>query len=246
MCSNMMIGGGTTLTLSDVLVRTFALAVGCFAKQTVIALAFGLLGVAAAVVSLYWLWREKSDLFVFFAVAIFIAPALLLMVQRTTQLYERYFYLNLLFFWILLSYFLGQLWQRGSSARAVALVALAAIVAGNCRLTADFLTLGRGHFLQALEYMVDHSVRPSVTIANNGKRTRDVVYATVLRSLRAGQAQEYRLHTRRFPICRLSPSGSSKSARSNRSRIRRPRSARSRITTCTCWNAFSPMRGYRA
>jgi hypothetical protein len=173
----MVIGGGTPLTLSQVLVNSLALAVGCFAKQPAVMLSLGLLGVAAALVSIFWLLREKSDVGVFFATAIFIAPALLLAVQRPTQLYERYFYLNLLFLWVLLSYFLARLWQFGSSARMVSLVALVAIVAGNCRLTYEFLAVGRGHYFEALQHMVDHSARPEVTIANNGKRTRDVVYA---------------------------------------------------------------------
>ena len=74
-----------------------------------------------------------------------------------TLLYERYFYLNLVYFLILSSYLAGRLVARGGIGRWLAVAGLAALVGGNMALAADFLRVGRGHYLEALEYVADQS-----------------------------------------------------------------------------------------
>jgi hypothetical protein len=173
----LVVGGGDVIPLNKVLPSTLALAVGSFAEQPDLAALTGLPGLAAAVVALVLLRRERSDLWVFFAVAIFAAPALVFLITRPTPLYERYFYLNILFFLVLCSYLLDRVWRLGMAGRGAAVLALLLFVLGNAKMTYDFLRLGRGHFRDVLDYMVENTAQRDITIGNVGERSRNVIYA---------------------------------------------------------------------
>ena len=173
----LVVGGGDVNPLSKVLPSTLALAVGSFAAQPDIAVLTALPGVAAAVAALVLLRREGSDLWIFFAVAIFVAPTLIVTIFRPALVYERYFYLNVLFFLVLCSYLLDRLWHLSAVGRSAAVVTLALFVLGNARMTYDLLRIGRGHFLDVIEYLVENTADRDITIGNIGQRTRNVIHA---------------------------------------------------------------------
>ena len=106
-------------------------------------------------------------MWIFFAATIFVAPALLLTFRRPTLLYERYFYLNILFFLPLSSYLLDRVFRLGTVGRCSAIAALALFLSGNILLTGDFLQVGRGHYLDALRYIESHSSEPELRIAGD-------------------------------------------------------------------------------
>ena len=91
----------------------------------------------------------------------------MLTANRPTLLYDRYFYLNLLYFLILASYLAGRLIDRGGAGRWLAISGVLLMVAGNVALTADFLHVGRGHYLAALRYMADQSPSGSIRLAGD-------------------------------------------------------------------------------
>ncbi len=153
----MRIGGGEPYRMFDVVASALALSVGCYAEQPLLVIMAAVCAAVVGVVGIVMLWREKSDLWAFFAAGFVVAPALLLGFNRPTLLYERYFYLNLVYFLILLSYLASRLVARGPLGRAGVVVGLAAIVCGNMALAADFLRVGRGHYLDALEYIAEQS-----------------------------------------------------------------------------------------
>jgi hypothetical protein len=111
--------------------------------------------------------RDGSNLWIFFLAGFVAAPAVLLSANRPTLLYERYFYLNLLYFLILASYLAGRLIDRGGAARWLALSGVLLVVAGNVALTADFLRVGRGHYLEALQYMAKQSPGGTIRLAGD-------------------------------------------------------------------------------
>jgi hypothetical protein len=180
----LIVGGGREEKLRHVLARTLALTVGNFAEGPAWILATALLGAGIATAAIVMLWRQRSDLCVFFAIATVVAPALILVIRRPTQLYERYFYLNVLFLLVLCSYAAGRLWRLGALGRSTVALALLLYSCGNARLTYDFLRVGRGHFRDALDHMVSHSTRPDITIATNGKVTHNAVYTLFYRRYR--------------------------------------------------------------
>jgi hypothetical protein len=113
--------------------------------------------VAAAVYGLISLRREGSTQWSFFLVGIFVAPAIVLWIQRPSQLYPRYFYLPLLLLLVLLSYVLTKIGELGAAGRWLAVGVLALIVVLNTWQTYDFLRVGRGQYIEALRYMADGS-----------------------------------------------------------------------------------------
>jgi len=153
----MQFGGGDPFDMPHVVREAAALAVGTYERSQPLVIAGIAVGVVATLFGLVQLARERSDLWVFFAVGFLIAPALLLLARRPPVLHERYFYLNILFLLILWSYALGKLASGGRWGQAGAVILTCAFVLLNGWLTRDFLRVGRGHFLDALTYMAENS-----------------------------------------------------------------------------------------
>jgi Dolichyl-phosphate-mannose-protein mannosyltransferase len=172
---HMQLAGGEPYVTVNVVANTLALAVGNLAHAPVYVFLAALSAAAAAVVALAILWREKSDLCVFFAVTIFLSPAILLLIMRPTFLYERYFYVSYVFLLILFSYLLGKAAERGWTGESLSVVALTIVVLGNVKLTYDLLQVGRGHFLEAMQYLADHNEASDIYIEGDHE-SRDTAY----------------------------------------------------------------------
>lgn len=165
----MQFGGGDPYDLWHVVWQACALGVGSFGFPTPIVAASIALGIVLAVSGLVLLWREGCDLWIFLAVAFVLAPALLLGLRPPPVLHERYFYLNILFFLILLSYVLSRVARIMPGGLAYAALIAVPFILINGRLTTDFLRVGRGHFLDALLYMAAHSSESDVHISGDAE-----------------------------------------------------------------------------
>ncbi len=163
----MKFGGGDTYVLRDVLARTCALAVGSLSGNGPWAILLGLGELAVTATTLVWLWREKSDLWILVVAGFVVAPTLVFLLRSPEVLHERYFYLNILFFLILLSYFLARIFERGGWGRFAAPLVLTTIIAANVRADIDFLRFGRGHFLDLLRFAAEHNDGPDVHLAGD-------------------------------------------------------------------------------
>lgn len=163
----MIIGGGEGYVLSEVLGRTGALAIGSFATRPLVQMAFAWLATGIGALVLVRLYRAGDDLWVFLLTTIFVAPAAVLLVRDTPVLYERYFYLSLVFYLPMLGYLLGWLWSLPRFGPWLARVVLVAIVLGNVTLTWRFLRVGRGGFYDAVKYMAEHSVEPEIRVTTD-------------------------------------------------------------------------------
>ena len=164
---DMRIGGGDDYRMPDVIARALALAVGGWgegsASIAISAVFAGLIGLSGILA----LWREKSPMWAFFAGGFIATPALLFALKRPTLLYERYFYLNTIYFLILLSYLFARCLRGGKFLRGAAIATLMLVVLGNVKLTADFLHVGRGHYLAALEYINEQTPGPVIHLAGD-------------------------------------------------------------------------------
>lgn len=163
----MQIGGGDAYRMLDVIASALALAGGCYAEQPSLVMLAAAAVAVVAIAGIVALAREGSNLWIFFLAGFIAAPALLLTASRPTLLYERYFYLNLLYFLILASFLAGRLIDRGGLARWLAVAGILLLVGGNAALTADFLRIGRGHYLDALRYMAQHSPEGTIRLAGD-------------------------------------------------------------------------------
>jgi uncharacterized membrane protein len=162
-------GGGDPYVMRDVLANAMALALGGNATRPMWALVNVLLVAVIGATAIVALVREKADIWPLFTVAIFVAPAVFLSLDRPAVLHERYFYLNVLLFLVLLAFLLSRLLRHGRVGRATATVALALVLVGNGKRTYDFLRLGRGHFLDALDYMAERSTEVDIHIAGDAE-----------------------------------------------------------------------------
>jgi len=162
----MKVAGGGDYQMADVVVESLALAVGLVGTHA------QMIPVACAALALLaWgllaMWRDDRPRAVFFAVVIIISPAVVFMVHRPGFIYPRYFYFSWLFFLILLGYMLSTIeasWKHGRLAMggAVACLALA-----NLWTARDFLLLGRGHYLEAIQYMVANTPEQTLVVSSD-------------------------------------------------------------------------------
>ncbi len=165
----MEIGGGDPYVLRQVLAKSLALGVGVVARGTFLQYAAATFLIVLAVAALVCMRREGSDQWIFFAATIFVAPALLLAITEPRVLYERYFYVNVLFLLLLQAYFLSRVVRGSRLGTAAAILYLTFFALANARPTYEFLKIGRGHFRDALAYMVVHSSSPEIQLAGSAE-----------------------------------------------------------------------------
>jgi hypothetical protein len=157
------IGGGPESSAFDVTTRVLSLALGGPGDGPItIVLSFAAL--ILVVVAIEFVRRSGSDLWLLFATATLVSPALMLVVARPTYLFERYFLVAVAFMLLSLAWPLAGLLQR-KAVGAYALLAL--FVAANSAHTARLIVRGRGHYLEAMRWMAQHSERRDVTIGSD-------------------------------------------------------------------------------
>ncbi len=160
------LGGENHYRVSDVLVQAMSLSVGgtgMFGIDVVLSV----LVLLATAWGIARLWREDPGLAVFFAVTSFAVPLVVFSLHRPEHMWMRYFYFNILFFLILLSYVLGLVRDRGQAGRVMALAAVLLITAANLRWTVELLQVGRGDFLGALRYLAQRTPGPDLDLQSD-------------------------------------------------------------------------------
>jgi hypothetical protein len=168
----MQLGGGPVVPPWEVVGSLLARGLGLpFSPETAwLSWPIVALGLVVTAVGLWLLRREGSDEWVFYGMAIVGAPLLLLgkavtavlLGQTPTFLYERYFFIPLAFFLLLLADVLAVVAQRSVAGRVVVTAALLVSCAGNVYRVVEFVEGGRGQFREVLAY-VDRETPASET-----------------------------------------------------------------------------------
>jgi len=187
---HMVIGGGPRLSLGSVLKSTFALALGAppSGGWAIVASSCALLLLAAGV---WMLWRDGSDVWIFFVVTIVLAPLLQVLVWQAPALFVRYWLVSVLFFLLLLSQLLARLYRRDAAGKIVFLTLLSLFTIGNFWHTARLLRYGRGSYLVALEYIVDHTHGSLVTVGSDHDFRHPMILSFYVRYLRKRSTVQY-------------------------------------------------------
>jgi hypothetical protein len=128
---------------------------------------FGIAGLIL-MLCLHQLWREKSDLIVFFGSVVVVMPILLAIAQRSEVLYVRYFIVSIAFFLLLMSFLLASLYTAwGSKGKILCgCLLIGYVIANGWHLMALF-KFGRGNNGQAIHYLLEHSKQTPVTVGGN-------------------------------------------------------------------------------
>ena len=153
---DMHIGGGPTLSVGEVLVRTLSWTLGGPATPAA-AVALGALVVAVSVANAVSLWRAGNDRWILDVSVVFVAPLLTMVVLQPEFLVPRYFLMSITFFLLTLAHVVVRLMKMGGGGAVAGAAVLVLYIAGNAAHIAPFLRLGKGEYVAAVRYMGAHT-----------------------------------------------------------------------------------------
>ena len=176
----MEIGGGDRPSFPAVIVKALSLSVGGPIALSSDQLLIALLAAGGGIAALVLMYRDGSDLWAFFLTTIFLSPLFLLVEQPHSGLFVRYFFVNIVFNLLLITYLLGRTGAAGALGGVACLALVASIVAGNGQRLRQFAAGGRrGEYRAAVRYIVEHSTEPVIEVGVDHARTRLVLHAYV-------------------------------------------------------------------
>jgi hypothetical protein len=143
-------------------------------------LTIAILAAGGGIAALILMYREGSDLWVIFLTTIFLSPLFLLVEQPRSGLFVRYFFVNIVFNLLLMTYLLGRISAAGTLGGAACIALVASIVAGNGQRLREFSAGGRrGEYRAAVRYIAEHSTEPVIEVGVDHARTRLVLHLYV-------------------------------------------------------------------
>ncbi len=159
--------GGDVLPLGRVLGDTMAIAIGLPMREEFRwwALFLG----SALIASCLWILAKlvRSDIWIFYLSALLVAPALMLGLNSRSYVYVRYFVVLFPFLYLMLGEAMDVVARRFPWARAVVIGLCVLMLVGNTVATAAFLRVGRGGYLNAVNYMAANTPRPNITVGGD-------------------------------------------------------------------------------
>ncbi len=186
----MQSGGGPNFSLADVVRQTTAVALGVVAVGPAAWISAGIVSVAGSI-GLAVLWKRDSALAAFFAVVIVVSPAAALMLRPPDVLFIRYFYINILFYLLLLAVLLSWISEAHPFGKLPAWLAVTAIVTVNSFQTMQMLRAGRGDYLGLLQYMELQSRESIVHIGSDHDFRNDQVIGFYAKHVRGDRPIQY-------------------------------------------------------
>jgi hypothetical protein len=189
----MEIGGGPPYQLTNVLLQSLAYTFG--GGQAVVRPFFYFCACAAVVLfiwSIVHLWRTKNDQWLFFVTIIFLAPAVILLIEQPEVLFVRYFLISILFGYIAAGYFLADLCRKSRMGAVVSGIIIVVFLAANAAQTARLLRFGRGEYLKAMLYMESHTHDgDTISIASDHPFRNGMLVEYYSRFLKSGKRVEF-------------------------------------------------------
>lgn len=174
---HLTIGGGTQ---EHPFAAAFGLAVGL--PETGVLGGLVTLGLLAAG------WRSLRRESLFYLIALFLSPALFLLVLHPQTLFPRYFLVSIVFFLIFLAQWLGGLYPRR---RGLYFTVLLLLCAGNGFKIARFLEYGRGRYAEAVDYMISQAGGAPVTVGSDHDFRNPMVLQFYLRRAKTDAVIRY-------------------------------------------------------
>ncbi|MBI2753090.1 MAG: hypothetical protein HYX46_06200 [Betaproteobacteria bacterium] len=159
-------GGATPRPLAEVLGQTLALAFGGPTSGP-----WFILAVMAPVVffcfALRLSWRSANRAWIFLASSVVLSPLLFLFIHDTRFLQERYFLVPISILLLASSGVLADWYRRGVAGRLAFGALLGAYLVSNAVHVGNLLQHGRGHYLEAIQYMASHTGGNDITVGSD-------------------------------------------------------------------------------
>ncbi|MEX2207573.1 MAG: hypothetical protein WEF50_15205 [Myxococcota bacterium] len=161
-------GAGPETGLASVLGNLAALTLG-FPDSVGLQRVGLVLCAAVAASGIARLRSDPSRVWVFHAVTLLLAPAAVVAARAADFPYwtERHFLVCVPFLLLLLAALLARLSRAGTPGAVLAFSLLALYLAGNTVRVVDFLRLGRGHYREAVEYMLAHDPERVLSVGSD-------------------------------------------------------------------------------
>ena len=190
---HLRVGGGPEPGAAEVVARSVGFSLG-LPVRAALAPVYAALALAIVALGVARLWRERDDLWVYFLVAIALAPAAVLGGLRPALVDLRYFLIGIALALVLLAWILAPWLRAGGSRRTAAAVALGVFLLGNAHAAARFLALGRGGYGAALRFMADASEGERIVVGSDHDFRNELVLRFYARTLPPGRRLDYRRH----------------------------------------------------
>lgn len=159
--------GGDVLPLARVIGDTMAVALG-FPMRADFRWGALFLGSALITSGLLILARlVRSDIWIFYLSALLLTPALMLGMNSRPYVYVRYFVVLFPFFYLMLGEAMDAVAKRFKAVRVAVVGLCVLMLVGNALSTVDFLQVGRGGYLDAVQYMVANTPVSKVKVGSD-------------------------------------------------------------------------------
>jgi len=140
----------------------------------------------------YLQFRQRSDHWLFYPLALFVLPLLMLAVTRPEVLYFRYFLVSFPFFYLLLGSSCTILWNSGRSWLPWTIAAaIVLMTAGHAARLVPLLTQGRGNYSAALSYMSASTPGPVIRAGSDHDYRNGMLLSYYARFLKNGKKIQY-------------------------------------------------------
>lgn len=187
---NLDVGGGNEFTILGTVLSACSLALGG-PEAGPISYAVAGLALISWIVLIIAEWKQNRARATFFAIAIVVVPTLLLTLKRPDVLFVRYFLVSITFFLLLTAEQLGRFASRNRNSAIAALSLIILFGAANGLQVSRLIRLGRGHYSEAVAYMLAHSNRPKVSVAGDHDYRNGMVLAFYTQKLPPGRELNY-------------------------------------------------------
>lgn len=172
----MEIGGGPHYPIGQQIGDALAFALGLPAIDA-LGWTYVALAVAIAIGCALLLFKRNSDEWIFFLFAGVIAPAAVIWLRHREVIYSRYIFTAMPFLVLFLAFGVSRLAARGRPGRFAAGGLALAFVVGNAAHLWQFFVLGRGHYREAVELMVERTSGPVISVASGQPGATNLVLA---------------------------------------------------------------------
>jgi hypothetical protein len=187
---HIVIGGGEVYDVWGIAYKAAILSVGAPEKGI-----FGLIGIGSAaavfIFGLKLLWQERSGEWIFFLFAIFLAPALIVLIREPEIIYIRYFFVCIPFFYLLAGHVLSWCFRQGYQGRFVYGTVLLLCCSGNLYRDVNLLEKGRGHYYDAVQFMAENTEGPDIVVGSDHDFRNKTVLSFYARYLPPGKKLHY-------------------------------------------------------
>ncbi|MBI2315604.1 MAG: hypothetical protein HYU75_00810 [Betaproteobacteria bacterium] len=159
-------GGATPRPLAEVLGQTLALALGGPTSGPLFILAV-MAPVVFFCLALRLAWRSANRAWIFLASSVVLSPLLFVFIHDTQFLQERHFLVPISILLLAASGVLADWYRRGVAGRLAFGALLGAYLASNAVHVANLLQHGRGHYLEAIQYMARNTHGAEITVSSD-------------------------------------------------------------------------------